>query len=357
MKKRLIAVYIFIVILLLCNCVYAAFDADLMLTYNKNTVKAGDTITVTLNVNNITGTDKGVENIEGYINIDENIIESLTASCIVTDSDGKVVIGDMKLDLEDLTNATGTDSLKENGVAFNGKPISGNDSKIIIDLPTPIKEDTDILTLNFKVKEDAAVGYFAEAISYDMFVIYSGEAQTVSAPADLDITVEETETPETPEHEHNWVENKDKSKAATCTEDGYIFYECSICDETKTEVVKATGHHFGEWKVTKEATVTEEGQRERKCEDCDYVETETIAKLESNGNDDDNDNPTNNDTDENDDNNGAANNTDTQGNVTDKTTANKVLPAAGLKTMFLPAIILIVIAFVSYNKYKKYKDI
>ena len=62
-------------------------------------------------------------------------------------------------------------------------------------------------------------------------------------------------------------------------------------------------------------------------------------------------------TDENDDNNGAANNTDTQGNVTDKTTANKVLPAAGLKTMFLPAIILIVIAFVSYNKYKKYKDI
>ena len=96
MRRKLIAVYVFLIIMLFCNCVYATFDADLVLVYNKNKVKAGDTITVTLQVTKITGTDKGVENIEGYINIDENIFEPITANNIVTDADGKVVIGKMK---------------------------------------------------------------------------------------------------------------------------------------------------------------------------------------------------------------------------------------------------------------------
>lgn len=359
MRRKLIAVYVFLIIMLFCNCVYATFDADLVLVFNKNKVKAGDTITVTLQVTKITGTDKGVENIEGYINIDENIFEPITANNIVTDSDGKVVIGNMKLDLEDLTNTTSTDNLKENTVVFNGKPISGNDSKVIIDLPTPLTEDTDILTLNFKVKEDAEIGYFEKAISYDMFVIYSGEEKTVSASAELEITVEEgTQDPD--DCEHDWVKNTEKSKPATCTEDGYDFYECSKCGETKTETIKATGHHYGDWEITKEATTTEEGQRQRKCEDCGHIETESIPKLESNEDENSSDNEENKE-DEN--NNGAANNNNnnnnngTPGDVTDKTTANKTLPAAGLKTMFLPAVILVAIAVVSYRKYIKYKDI
>ena len=359
MKRKLIAVYIFLIIMLFCNCAYAAFDADLMLTYNKDTVKAGDTVTVTLQVIKITGTDRGVENIEGYINIDENIFEPLTVNNIVTDSDGKVAIGNMKLDLEDLTNATNTDNLKENTVVFNGKPISGNDSKIIIDLPTPITEDTDVLTLDFKVKQDAEIGTFQKAISYDMFVIYSGEEKTVSASAELAITVEEG-TADTDDCEHNWVEIKEKSKPATCTEDGYTFYECSECGDTKTETIKATGHHFGEWEITKEATTTEEGEKQRKCEDCDYIEKESIPKLESGENKNPSEDEENKDEGQDGNNNGAANNNNnngTPGDVTDKTTANKTLPAAGLKTMFLPAVILIAISVISYKKYIKYKDI
>ena len=107
-----------------------------------------------------------------------------------------------------------------------------------------------------------------------------------------------------------------------------------------------------------EATFTEEGQRQRKCEDCGHIETESIPKLESNEDENSSDNEENKE-DEN--NNGAANNNNnnngTPGDVTDKTTANKTLPAAGLKTMFLPAVILVAIAVVSYRKYIKYKDI
>lgn len=357
MKKKSIAVLSLLIVMLLCSSVYAAFDADFKLFYNKKEVKAGDTITVTLKVLNITGTDKGVENIEGYINVDENIIEPVTSKCIQTDENGKVVIGDMKLDLQDITNATASDTVQENGVTFNSKPLSGNDAKFIIDLPTPIKTDTDTLVMNFKVKSDAAIGTVSKAIKYDMLVMYSGEEKTVSASGALDITVEKTEDPT---HEHKWVEDKSKSKAATCTEDGYTYYVCSVCNETKTETIKATGHKFGDWKVTKEATTTSEGQKERTCSICGTKETQAIAKLTDN-NQNNNTGNTNNTT-----NNTANNNTTNSQNVTkniinssttDKTTANKTLPAAGARRIIIPALMLIAIAYACYNKYMKYKGI
>ena len=357
MKKKSIAVLSLLIVMLLCSSVYAAFDADFKLFYNKKEVKAGDTITVTLKVLNITGTDKGVENIEGYINVDENIIEPVTSKCIQTDENGKVVIGDMKLDLQDITNATASDTVQENGVTFNSKPLSGNDAKFIIDLPTPIKTDTDTLVMNFKVKSDAAIGTVSKAIKYDMLVMYSGEEKTVSASGALDITVEKTEDPT---HEHKWVEDKSKSKAATCTEDGYTYYVCSVCNETKTETIKATGHKFGDWKVTKEATTTSEGQKERICSICGEKETQTIAKLTDN-NKNNNTGNTNNTT-----NNTVNNNTTNSQNVTknvinssttDKTTANKTLPAAGARRIIIPALMLIAIAYACYNKYMKYKGI
>lgn len=351
MKKKSIAVLSLLIIMLLCSSVYAAFDADFQLAYDKKEVKAGDTITVTLKVLNITGTDKGVENIEGYINVDENIIEPVTSKCIKTDENGKVVIGNMKLDLQDITNVTSANTVQENGVTFNSKPLSGNDAKFIIDLPTPIKTDTDTLVMNFKVKSDATVGTVSKAIKYDMLVMYSGEEKTVSASGSLDITVEKTEKPT---HEHKWVEDKAKSKAATCTEHGYTYYVCSVCNETKTETIKATGHKFGDWKITKEATTTSEGQKERTCSICGTKETQAIEKLKS-------DNNTNNTT-----NNTVNNNTTNTQNVTkniinssttDKTTANKTLPAAGARRIIIPALMLIAIAYACYNKYMKYKGI
>ncbi len=369
-RKSIIVSVFLLIIMLLCSSVYAVFDADFQLKYDKQTVKAGDTIKVTLKVLNITGTEKGVENIEGYINVDKNIIEPITVDNIEKDENGKVVIGDMKLNIQDLTNATNTDSIQENGIVFNGKPLSGNDAKIIMDFPKPLTTDTETLTMNFKVKEDAKIGKVEKAIQYNMFVMYSGEEKTVSATGSLDITVEESE--------HNWVVDTEKSKAATCEEDGYTYYVCSICGKTKTEVIKATGHKFGDWKVVKEATTTSEGQKQRTCSVCGEVETQTISKLKDTNT---NTNNTNNNTNTNNVTNNVVNNTNTNtnknnntngnntvknnttnnagnsANTTDKTTSNKVLPAAGAVNLIIPAIVLIAIAYACYNKYIKYKDI
>lgn len=42
--------------------------------------------------------------------------------------------------------------------------------------------------------------------------------------------------------DHDWEEIE--RVEPTCTEDGYIVYECTRCEETKTEVLKALGHNF-----------------------------------------------------------------------------------------------------------------
>ena len=78
-------------------------------------------------------------------------------------------------------------------------------------------------------------------------------------------------------------------KEATCDEDGNIAYWiCTDCgryfgDEEATEelddesvVIPASGHDFSEWTTTKEATCTETGLMERACSLCDETETITI---------------------------------------------------------------------------------
>ena len=81
-------------------------------------------------------------------------------------------------------------------------------------------------------------------------------------------------------HTHKWVEDKNQSKAATCSEDGYKFLKCSECSETKKETIKATGHKYGEWQTTKEATTAAEGEKQRKCSVCGNVEKQTIPKKQ-----------------------------------------------------------------------------
>ena len=81
-------------------------------------------------------------------------------------------------------------------------------------------------------------------------------------------------------HDHSWDAGK-VTKSATCTKDGEKIYTCSGCGETKTEVIKATGHKMGAWKTVASATTQKEGRQERSCTICNYKETRSIPKLKS----------------------------------------------------------------------------
>ena len=81
------------------------------------------------------------------------------------------------------------------------------------------------------------------------------------------------------------------AKEASCEEDGHNeYYYCAGCgkyfkdaegkvETTKeAEVIKATGHTYGEWVVVKEATEDEPGLEERTCS-CGEKETREIPQL------------------------------------------------------------------------------
>lgn len=70
-----------------------------------------------------------------------------------------------------------------------------------------------------------------------------------------------------------------ESHEASCVENGYTdSYFCIKCGKliTKPEVIPATGHSFGEWKITKAANCTEKGTEMRKCKLCGETEERII---------------------------------------------------------------------------------
>lgn len=79
---------------------------------------------------------------------------------------------------------------------------------------------------------------------------------------------------------HSYDDGKITTKP-TCTKIGKKTFTCTICGNTKTETVKATGHSYGEYKVVKEPTATKDGLKSRTCTVCGKVESVRIAKTTS----------------------------------------------------------------------------
>lgn len=63
---------------------------------------------------------------------------------------------------------------------------------------------------------------------------------------------------------------------ATCTENGYRVYTCSICGDSYDDEIVATGHNY-EGEVTESATCTESGTMTYTCEYCGDSYTESIS--------------------------------------------------------------------------------
>lgn len=69
------------------------------------------------------------------------------------------------------------------------------------------------------------------------------------------------------------------AQAATCTEDGLLRRDCSVCDHYETEVISAQGHSYGDWYESVAATTTACGQERRDCA-CGHYETRETPMLE-----------------------------------------------------------------------------
>lgn len=78
-------------------------------------------------------------------------------------------------------------------------------------------------------------------------------------------------------HTEKWVTESER----TCTTDGVKHMSCTVCNESKIEIIvdKAWGHKFGEWKITAEPSYETGGIEERVCSECGASERREIEKL------------------------------------------------------------------------------
>ena len=170
MKKRQIVLYVVVMLLLLTTSVYATIRAELdfrIHTNNGTIFYAGDEFTMTIGLKNIE-TDQGIKSIEGYIDIDEKVFENLTVNSIVTDSNGKVQIGNNELQVFDANDISSTNTDK--GIIFNTNPVSGRgDYKVVINLDEPITSNQNLIELKFKVKDNVAAGTYQSVMTYKLF--------------------------------------------------------------------------------------------------------------------------------------------------------------------------------------------
>lgn len=88
--------------------------------------------------------------------------------------------------------------------------------------------------------------------------------------------------PLSPNGEHRFIE---ASRAdPTCTEDGAAAYACSVCGESRSEVLPALGHDWSDWEAAREPTETEPGIERRTCRRCGETEereTPLLAQVDA----------------------------------------------------------------------------
>ena len=91
-----------------------------------------------------------------------------------------------------------------------------------------------------------------------------------------------TENNGTPSSESTQCEHNYTSKItteATCVKDGIKTFTCSVCNDSYTEAIAATGEHNYTSKVTTETTCTREGVKTFTCSVCNGSYTETIGVV------------------------------------------------------------------------------
>ena len=188
MKKRQIVLYATIMFMLLCTSVYATISEG---TSSIDSLTAGQEFIVTLYLTGNSSLTSEISSIEGYINIDENVLEDLTVESIVTDSNNQVTINeDNVLTVYDIDKVD--ESALDGGIIFSSDLATGNgDYKVIIDFNTPITTAVDLFTIKFKVKSGVTPGTYKDAISYELFEMASQSTSSIIQLVDysIDLTI------------------------------------------------------------------------------------------------------------------------------------------------------------------------
>ena len=307
-KNKLILLQIFVAFTLICSSVYAAVNTTIAVKASKNSVLRGEKVSVTLSLENVD--NEKVEEVEGYVNYDSNIVEPITFESIQKDAENKVKIGNEVLVVEDVTK--GNLSASSGYIGFNSDPSSGNDTRFVIEFNDGITEDVDLMTIDFVVKEDATLGEIKNAITYSTFVVTADAETSEEITKNVTLTVKAENAPADDDSNENKNSNTNSNENK---------------NENKNTNSNTNTNSKNENKNTNTNTKNENKNTNKN--------TNTNTNQNKNTN--------------------KAGNTNT--NTKDNTVSGTNLPATGAKMIIIPAIVLLVLAYVSYNKYMKYKNV
>lgn len=84
-------------------------------------------------------------------------------------------------------------------------------------------------------------------------------------------------TPDPERHAHTW-SDWTETKAATCTEAGELYRECTGCGYKQTTYT-AYGHKWGDWTTVTEQTCESKGEKKRVCSVCSAEEKQELPAL------------------------------------------------------------------------------
>ena len=301
-KNKLILLQLFVAFTLICSSVYAAVNTTIAVKASKDSVERGEKISVTLSLENVE--NEKVEEVEGYVNYDSDIIEPITFESIHKNAQNKVTIGEEELVVEDVTE--GNLSASSGYIGFNSDPSSGNDTRFVIEFKDGVSEDVDLMTIDFVVKEDASLGEIKNAITYSTFVVTADSETSEEITKNVSLTVKAKQAPSEDDNENK---------------------NTNTNENTNTNSNTNTNDNKNENKNTNKA---DDKKNENK-----NTNKNTNTNTNKNTN--------------------KAGNTNT--NTKDNTVSGTTLPATGAKMIIIPAIVLLVLAYVSYNKYMKYKNV
>lgn len=141
MRKKIIASIIFLIVCITSTIIYAAIDAKVEINPSSETVKLGDEVTFTIRVKDIVS-ENGANGMEGTISYDTDKFDTISDT--------------------NVTKAGSWDVAYYNG-------------KVIAEGLSAIKDDSDVITVKLKVKEDSSLVGQTASISLNNTVVYNTE--------------------------------------------------------------------------------------------------------------------------------------------------------------------------------------
>ncbi len=334
MRKLGIISILLISFIFIANYAYATVSASIIATASKTTLKKGEEFTVSVYLDKLNYTNKGVDEVELKININKDILNELSVDSIVT-KNGNVTVGENTLKVEDVNSA------KEDQVVFSNLT-TDCDYKIFIDMQEPLtKSKNKLLDIKFKVKNSVP----ESDLNVDI-----DKAISISADFITQVTAEDLR--------NNLTADTGKSSDSNVT----VFIEDKIepDDEDNTNTNDTN-------------TNTDDDDTNKEGNAGGNINGGTNEGGNSNGETNEGGN-SNGGTNEGGNSNGGSNaggssnggssaggssngESSLGGQSANPNTANGALPAAGFKLFILPGVIVLAVLIYSYKKYSEYRMI